>query len=162
MAFMTAKDLLNMKRDGKKIAAAVVYDFQMTRICERAGIDLLSVGDSLGRNVLGQDHVDDCTVDDMIPFARAVVKGRERAVVSVDMPTTPSRAGAEAVAAAAKRFKDEAGVDMVKVDIRTHEEELFDAVPAVIAMGLEAYPQIGFPTQGPSTGIQSGPRSRSM
>ena len=139
MAFMTAKDLLNMKRDGKKIAAAVVYDFQMTRICERAGIDLLSVGDSLGRNVL------------------AVVKGRERAVVSVDMPTTPSRAGAEAVAAAAKRFKDEAGVDMVKVDIRTHEEELFDAVPAVIAMGLQAYPQIGFPTQGPSTGIQSGP-----
>jgi 3-methyl-2-oxobutanoate hydroxymethyltransferase len=157
MAFMTAKDLQDMKRDGKKIAAAVVYDFQMTRICERAGIDLLSVGDSLGRNVLGQDHVDDCTVDDMIPFARAVVKGRERAVVSVDMPTTPSRAGAEAVAAAAKRFKDEAGVDMVKVDIRTHEEELFDAVPAVIAMGLEAYPQIGYPTQGPSTGIQSGP-----
>ena len=160
MALMTVGDLQQMKRDGKKIAAAVVYDFQMTKICERAGVDLLSVGDSLGRNVLGHDHVDECTVDDMIPFARAVVRGRERAVVSVDMPTTPSRAGVKAVQEAAKRFKDEAGVDMCKIDIRTREEELFDEVPAVIAAGLAVYPQIGFPTQGPTQGIQSGPEVR--
>ena len=157
MAVMTVKDLQQMKRDGKKIAAAVVYDFQMTKIVELAGVDLLSVGDSLGRNVLGHDHVDECTVDDMIPFARAVVRGREHAVVSVDMPTTPSRGGVKTVAAAAKRFKEEAGVDMVKVDIRTREEELFDEVTAVIDVGLEVYPQIGFPTQGPTRGVQSGP-----
>ena len=93
MAILTVADLQQMKRDGKKIAAAVVYEYQMTKICERAGVDLLSVGDSLGRNVLGQADVDDCTVDDMIPFAKAVVRARERALVSVDMPTTPSRAG---------------------------------------------------------------------
>src|SRR3954471_23848469 len=69
---LTVADLQEMKRQGKKIAAAVVYEYQMTRICEKAGVDLLSVGDSLGRNVLGHDHVDECTVDDMIPFARAV------------------------------------------------------------------------------------------
>ena len=55
MAVLTVKDLQQMKRDGKKIAAAVVYDFQMTKIVELAGVDLLSVGDSLGRNVLGHD-----------------------------------------------------------------------------------------------------------
>ena len=160
MARLTIQDLQDMKKSGKKIAAAVVYEYQMTRICERAGVDLLSVGDSLGRNVLGQDDVDDCTVDDMIPFARAVVKGRERAVVSVDMPTTPSRGGAKEVGAAAKRFRDEAGVDMTKIDIRTHEEELFDEVYAVQEAGLYAYPQIGFPTQGVNKGIQGGPEVR--
>ncbi len=146
-----------MKRDGKKIAAAVVYEYQMAKICERAGVDVLSVGDSLGRNILGQANVDDCTVDDMIPFARAVVRARERAVVSVDMPTTPSRSGPGAVAQAAKRFKEEAGVDMVKIDIRTREEELFEEVAAVIDIGLYVYPQIGFPTQGANRGIQGGP-----
>ena len=54
MAILTIQDLQDMKRNGKKIAAAVVYEYQMTKICERAGVDLLSVGDSLGRNVLGQ------------------------------------------------------------------------------------------------------------
>lgn len=157
---MTIADLQQMKADGKKIAAAVVYEFQMTKICERAGVDLLSVGDSLGRNVLGHDHVDECTVDDMIPFARAVVRGRERAVVSVDLPTTPSRGGPKEVGDAARRFKEEAGVDMAKVDIRTREEALFDNVYAVMEAGLAAYPQIGFPTQGPNAGVQSGPEVR--
>ena len=45
---------------------------------------------------------------------------------------------------------------MVKIDIRTHEEELFDEVQAVREVGLHAYPQIGFPTQGAARGIQGG------
>jgi hypothetical protein len=49
-----------MKSEGKKIAAAVVYEYQMTKICERAGVDVLSVGDSLGRNVLGLDLTTGC------------------------------------------------------------------------------------------------------
>jgi 3-methyl-2-oxobutanoate hydroxymethyltransferase len=148
-----------MKREGRKIAAAVVYDYQMARICERAGAELLSVGDSLGRNVLGQEDVDDCLVEDMLPFARAVVRARESAIVSVDLPTTASRGGPEEVAKAAQLFKA-AGVDMMKVDIRTHEEELFENVKAVISIGLGAYPQIGFPTQGASRGIRSGDEVR--
>src|SRR5207237_9253108 len=42
-------------------------------------------------------------------------------------------------------------------DIRTREEQLFEEVPAVIEIGLFVYPQIGFPTQGPTSGVQGGP-----
>lgn len=159
MAKLTISDLHTMKRDHKKIAAMIVYDYQMARIADRAGADLLTVGDSLGRNVLGQPDVLDCTVDDMIPFARAVVRAAEHAVVSVDMPMTPSHAGPKAVTEAARRFK-ELGVDMTKIDLRTKEEELFDEVRAVIDVGLGVWPQIGYPTQGPTRGIQTGPAVR--
>lgn len=152
---LTVKDLHRMKAEGKKIAAAVVYDYQVARICQFAGANLLSVGDSLGKNMLGQAETDDCTVDDMITFARAVACARDRqaaldiaerpgAVVSVDMPTVPSRSGPKQVEKAARRFKEDAGVDMCKIDIRTKEEELIDGVHAVMEAGLAVYPQIGF------------------
>lgn len=155
----TIADLHQMKRDGKKIVACIVYDYQMARIADMAGADVLTVGDSLGRNILGQPDVLDCTVEDMIPFAKAVVRAAEQAVVSVDMPMTPSHAGGEALVAAAKVFKD-CGADMTKLDIRTKEAELFDEVKAVLATGIGVWPQIGYPTQGPTRGIQTGPAVR--
>ena len=82
---LTPKDLQQMKAEGKKIAAAVVYDATMTEICEAAGVDLLSIGDSVGRTYLGQDEPDDYTVEEMMVFARAVGRTAKRAVVSVDM-----------------------------------------------------------------------------
>lgn len=159
MARLTLKDLQQMKHDGKKIAVTVVYDFQMAKICERAGADLLSVGDSLGRRFLGQKQADDCTLDDMIPFAKAVVRAAERAVVSVDMPTATCKGGPTEVAKAARRIK-EIGADMTKVDIREQEEALFDDVRAVIDTGLPVYPQLGFPAGPASTGLHGTPANR--
>lgn len=157
---LTPKDLQQMKANGKKIAAAVVYDATMTEICEKAGVDLLSVGDSLGRTYLGQDEPDDYLVEEMMVFARAVARTAKRAVVSVDMPTLTCKHGAKEVFAAAKRLKEEAHVDLTKVDIRTQEEELFEDVQAVLEAGLGVYPQIGFATFGGQAGIRSDPASR--
>jgi len=157
---LTPKDLQQMKAEGKKIAAAVVYDATMTEICEAAGVDLLSIGDSVGRTYLGQDEPDDYTVEEMMVFARAVARTAKRAVVSVDMPTLTCKHGPKEVGAAARRLKEEARVDLTKVDIRTQEEELFEDVQAVLEAGLGAYPQIGFPTFGGATGIRSDPASR--
>ena len=160
MARLTVADLQEMKRDGKKIAAAVVYEFQMAKICDRAGADLLSVGDSLGRVFLGQESVDDFRIDEMIPFAKAVTRAATHAVVSVDMPTATCKAGPAAVARAARRIKEEVGADMTKVDIREQEEELFDDVRAVIETGLAVYPQVGFPAGAASTGLRGTPADR--
>jgi 3-methyl-2-oxobutanoate hydroxymethyltransferase len=154
---LTVADLQQMKHDGKKIAAAVVYEYQMTKICEKAGVEVLSVGDSVGRTFLGHDDPDETTVEDMIPFARAVARAAERAVVSVDMPRPASVAGPKEVTRAAKLFKD-VGADMVKVDIRMHEEELIDDVYATIEADVASYPQIGFPTfEGEATGRHGSP-----
>ncbi|MSQ23867.1 MAG: hypothetical protein EXR58_04855 [Chloroflexi bacterium] len=143
-------DLQRMKREGRKIAAGVAYDFPMAKICERAGVDLLSVGDSVGRALLGQDNVDDFTVDEMLVFGRAVGRAAEHAVVSVDMPTATCKAGPKAVMEATRRIKAEAHADMTKVDIRTMEEQLFDDVRAVIEAGLAVYPQMGFQVGEPA------------
>src|SRR6266511_3463406 len=96
----------------------------------------------------------------MMVFGRAVGRTAKRAVVSVDMPTLTCKHGPKEVGEASRRLKTEAHVDMTKVDIRTQEEELFDDVKAVLDAGLGAYPQIGFPTFGGSTGIRSDPASR--
>ena len=141
-----------MKREGKKIAAGVCYEVQMARIFERAGVDLLSVGDSVSRTFLGRGSFDDFTVDEMLVFGKAVAQVAERAVVNVDMPTSTCKAGPKEVAKAARRFKEEARADMTKVDIREMEEELFDDVLAVVEAGLPVYPQIGFPAQGERRG----------
>lgn len=154
---MTVADLQQMKRDKKKIAAAVVYDRNMVQIVERAGADLLSVGDSVGTNLLGYSNPDQMSFEEMTPFIRAVARSAERAVVSSDLPRSVCNAGPVAVQKVVRELK-EWGVDMVKVDIRRHEEELIDEIQAVIEAGLACYPQIGFATfPGEATGAHGSP-----
>ena len=136
MAKLTVADLQQMKRDGKKIAAAVVHDFQMAKICEMAGADILSVGDSVGQRFLAVPNSEDFTVADMIPFGKAVVRASERAVVSVDMPPDTCKGGATEIAKAARRIKDEVGAAMTKKDVRGREDSAFEDIRAVVESGL--------------------------
>ena len=86
---LTVAALQQMKRDGKKISAAITYDFQMAQIMDRAGFDLLTVGDSAGRNIWGQATHHEVTVDQMVLICLAVTRGVKRAVVNCDMPFGP-------------------------------------------------------------------------
>jgi len=133
-----------MKRNRQRIAAAVCYDHQMAQILDRAGADVLSVGDSVGRTFLGQTEGESPTVDIMILFCRAVVRGAKRALVNCDMPTSIVN-DPKATVEAARRIAGEAGPSTVKVDIREDMEKFFPSVEAVAKTGVIAvYPQIGF------------------
>lgn len=145
-----------MKRDGKKIAAAVVYDAPMTRIFEHAQVDFLSVGDSFASYLFGAE-MDDVTVDEMLPFARAVLRTAERAVVSIDVPIGVCSAGAAEVHKAARRFKDEAGPDMAKLFIPAGEDGLVEQVHAVREAGLAAYCRVRYPGARSHADIRSSP-----
>lgn len=141
---VTLETLREMKRQHQRIVAAVVYESQMAQIMERAGADVLSVGDSLSRAFLGHDADGAFTVDEMIPFCRAVSRAAKRALVNCDMPDAPVKAGPKAAAEAARRFAA-VGAEMVKVDIREDMDGLYPVVLEVLKSGgVPVYPQIGF------------------
>lgn len=75
-----------MKASGEKITMLTAYDFPTARAFDGAGADILLVGDSLGDNMLGYDSTVPLTLDEMIPFARAVSRGAEHAFVVADLP----------------------------------------------------------------------------
>jgi len=75
-----------MKARGEKISMLTAYDYPTARLFDAAGVDVLLVGDSLGDNILGHQATAAVTLDEMIPLARAVVRGASRAFVVADLP----------------------------------------------------------------------------
>jgi 3-methyl-2-oxobutanoate hydroxymethyltransferase len=82
---MSLAGLRELKRAGKKIVAVVCWDTPTAQIADRAGVDLVSVGDSVGVNLWGQKE-GEITVDELLVVARAVRRGVKRALLSVDVP----------------------------------------------------------------------------
>jgi 3-methyl-2-oxobutanoate hydroxymethyltransferase len=101
-------DLHRMKREGRKIVGVVAWDYQIAQLAERAGVDLVSVGDSVGVNLWGHASPDDITLNEMLIVCKAVRRGVKRALVSCDLPAR------EQSVEVALRLK-EAGADMVKL-----------------------------------------------
>src|SRR5215467_11283413 len=143
MDTITIPTLQQMKRDGKKIAGVVAWDYPMARIADRAGVDFISVGDSVGVNLWGHANPLEVTLDEMIVVCKAVRRGTTRALVSCDFPYGPLQQGTASALAAAKRLK-EAGADMVKLD---EAAEHPDAVRAIADAGIPVFAQMGI-TQG--------------
>ena len=141
---VTLPSLQAMKREGKKIVGVVAWDFQIAKIADRAGVDLVSVGDSVGMNLWGRTDPEDMTLDEMILVCRAVRRGVSRALVSCDFPHGPLQEGTEAALAAARRVIAEGGADMVKLD---GAAEFPDAVRAIAKAGIPVFAQMGI-TQG--------------
>src|SRR4029078_10891789 len=98
-----------MNRDGRKIVGVVAWDYQMARIVDRAGVDLVSVGDTVGINLWGQPNPLEGTMDQMIVVCQAVRRGVRRALLSVDFPSGPVQDGPKTAVRAAIRFVKEAG-----------------------------------------------------
>jgi 3-methyl-2-oxobutanoate hydroxymethyltransferase len=132
--------LQQMKRDRRKIVGVVVYDYQMAQIVDRAGVDIVSVGDSVGVNMWGQRSEMEVTLDQMLLACKAVRRGVERALVSCDFPYGPMQEGVEAAVRAAARLVEDGGADMVKLDAAADH---LDAVRAVAAAGIPVWAQFG-------------------
>jgi 3-methyl-2-oxobutanoate hydroxymethyltransferase len=120
-----------MKRNGQKIVAAVVYDYQLAQIVDRAGVDIVSVGDSVGVNMWGQESEGDVTSDEMLLACKAVRRGVTRALVSCDIPSLTTN-----LVSAARRLVNEGGADMVKVEANT------ESIRAMVDSGIVVWAQL--------------------
>jgi 3-methyl-2-oxobutanoate hydroxymethyltransferase len=116
-----------MKRAGKKIVGVVVWDYQMAQIVERAGVELVSVGDSVGVNLWGEKE-GEVTLEEMLVVCKAVRRGVKRALLSCDLPAS------FATVENARRLVEEGGAQLIKVEAPTSVVKMLaDAGIAVFA-----------------------------
>ena len=144
---ITIRDLLRMKQDGRKIAAISLYDYPTAVLADRAGIDVILVGDgSVGMTALGYASTVPVTMDEMITFCKAVVRGAKYALVLGDMPFMSYTSVDEALRNAG-RFMKEAGVDAVKLE---GGKEVSDRIKAISDAGIPVTGHIGLAPQSAS------------
>jgi 3-methyl-2-oxobutanoate hydroxymethyltransferase len=149
-ARVTVPALLKMKHEGRKSVGVVAWDYQMARIADRAGADIVSVGDSVGVNLWGHASPLEVTVEEMLVVCKAVRRGVTRAVVSCDLPFGPLQGGVESALRAAIRLIKTCGADMVKLD---GAAEFPDAVRALVRAGIPVFAQFGLT---PQTALRHG------
>src|SRR2546422_10788150 len=136
---MSLAGLQQMKREGKKIVAVVAWDFQIAQIADRAGVDVVSVGDSVGVNLWGHTSPLEITLEEMIVVCKAVRRGTKRAIVSCDFPG-PLPGAIESAVQAVVRLVKEGGADMVKID---GAADVPAAVSSIPRAGLAVLGQVG-------------------
>jgi 3-methyl-2-oxobutanoate hydroxymethyltransferase len=125
-ATVTIPVLQQMKRDGTKIVGVVAWDYQIATIADRAGVDIVSVGDSVGVNLWGHANPLEVTMEQMVIVCQAVRRGVSRALVSCDFPFGPLQEGVDSAVRAAIRLVKEAGADVVKLDGASDYPEAVD------------------------------------
>ncbi|MEE8272245.1 MAG: 3-methyl-2-oxobutanoate hydroxymethyltransferase [Alphaproteobacteria bacterium] len=143
-ARVTIPALQRMKRDGRKIVGVVAWDTQIARIVDRAGVEIVSVGDTVGINLWGQRNPLEVTMDQMVLVCRAVRRGVTRALVSCDFPFGPLQEGTDSAVRAAIRLVKEAGADIVKLD---GAADFPEAVSAIARAGIPVFAQFGITPQ---------------
>jgi 3-methyl-2-oxobutanoate hydroxymethyltransferase len=147
--------LKDRKQRHERFAVLTAYDATLARLLERAGVDVLLVGDSVATAVLGYDTTLPVTLEVMIHHTAAVVRGTERALVIADMPfLTYQISPSEAVRNAGRLLKD-AGAAAVKVE---GGQSVIDVVRRLVDVGIPVMGHLGVLPQ--SVNQQSGYRQR--
>ena len=139
---ITVNDLRGWKAEGRRFAMLTAYDFPTARILDAAGIPVLLVGDSVGRNVLGYADELPVTMEEMLHHTRAVARGAQRAMVVGDMPFMSYQASIEDGVRNAGRFLKEGGAHAVKV-----EGPQYDLVHRLVEVGIPVMAHVGLTPQ---------------
>jgi len=132
------------KRDGEKIAVLTAYDFYTAAILEKAGVDAILTGDSLGMVLYGHDTTLPVTMEMMIAHTRAVVAGTKTSLVIADMPFMSYQPSIETAVTNAGRFLAEAGAGAVKLEGGL---EMIPTVRRLVECGVPVMGHLGMTPQ---------------
>jgi len=144
MSRTTISDLAAMKKRGEKWAMLTCYEQMTASVFEEAEIPVLLVGDSAGNNFLGEENTIPVTVDELIPLARAVVRGSSTALVIADFPFGSYETSVEQALQTGIRFFKEAKVQAVKLE---GGKRIVAQVQALIAAGIPVMGHLGLTPQ---------------
>jgi 3-methyl-2-oxobutanoate hydroxymethyltransferase len=133
-------DFKKMKRRGEKITMLTAYDATMARLLDRAGLDALLVGDSLGMVVLGHETTLPVTLEAMIHHTGAVSRGAERALVVADMPFLTYQVTIPEAVRNAGRLLQEGGAAAVKIE---GGRPMVDVVRRLVDVGIPVMGHLG-------------------
>ena len=146
---VTIRDVLRMKRDGKKLVVVTAYDVLFAKIVDSAGVDMVLVGDSLGNVVAGFETTLPVTMDHMIYHGQAVRRGVTRALLVVDMPFLSYQASEESAVLNAGRILQQTGADAVKVE--GGSGDMVKTVRRLTTIGIPVVAHLGFTPQSVRT-----------
>jgi len=141
---ITTHKLQEMKRAGEKIAMLTAYDFSMARILDRAGIDVLLVGDSASNVMAGHETTLPITLDQMIYHASSVIRGVQKALVVVDLPFGTYQGNSKEALNSAIRIMKETGAHGVKME---GGDEVIDSVSRIVRAGIPVMGHLGLMPQ---------------
>ena len=139
----TVKDIVDMKKAGKKISVLTSYDYALASLCDKAGVDILLVGDSAGMVVLGYENTIPVTMEQMEIFVGAVSRAKQNALVVGDLPFMSYQASiSDAISNSGRLIK--AGADTVKLE---GGSVMADTISAIVKTGIPVMGHIGFQPQ---------------
>ncbi|MCX7696671.1 MAG: 3-methyl-2-oxobutanoate hydroxymethyltransferase [Bacteroidales bacterium] len=141
---VTTHVLMNMKVRGEKIAMLTAYDYSLAKIIDKAGIDVILVGDSASNVMAGNKTTLPITLDQMIYHATSVAKAVERAMVVVDLPFGTYQGDSYGALKSAIRIMKESGAEAVKVE---GGREIIESVERILSAGIPVMGHLGLTPQ---------------
>jgi 3-methyl-2-oxobutanoate hydroxymethyltransferase len=141
---VTVPVLRQLKQRGEKATMTTCYDYSMGALVERAGIDIVLVGDSLGMTMLGHKTTLPVTMDDMLRHTAAVTRSCKTPFVIGDMPYMSYQPSVEMAVINAGRFMAEGAADGVKLE---GGAVVADRVAAIVGAGIPVMGHLGLTPQ---------------
>ncbi|MGQ0605408.1 MAG: 3-methyl-2-oxobutanoate hydroxymethyltransferase [Candidatus Nitrosotenuis sp.] len=139
----SVRDILDKKRNGQKISVITAYDYTLASLCDKAGIDIMLVGDSAGMVMLGYENTIPVTMDQMVMFTEAVSRARQNSLLVADMPFMSYQAStSDAIANSGRLIK--AGADAIKLE---GGKVVAPTIQAIVETGIPVMGHIGFQPQ---------------
>ncbi|MBM4422930.1 MAG: 3-methyl-2-oxobutanoate hydroxymethyltransferase [Chloroflexi bacterium] len=132
------------KEQGEPVTVLTAYDYATALAADRAGIDCLLVGDSLGMVVLGYENTLSVTMEDMLHHCKAVARGAKAPLLIGDMPFMSYQVSTQEAVRNAGRFLAEGGMDAVKLE---GGREAASTAEAIVNVGIPALGHIGLTPQ---------------